>query len=271
MLVRQLFDEVRQGRDPFSSRQSTMDERIPGAHIYPINEVCALVMIHAGRSSYPFFLGDPAEVQQWLEAHSGFTLAVDGSTSRITLTVVTTEVNPDALSAPSPTAENLPFFSRVKGLDLPSLIPQRYLRRGIEELDEESTNEEVVEVLESVPDDDFRTFLFNLVSLIRSGDIAGAEARIRLRNGEASPVEDAGVLGDNAAASDDNSDQIKVVNNLSKEELDRLLDPLHFDEWMLFLHLDQKRVAEGVRPPVVLTGVSGAARPASLLSPLPCA
>jgi hypothetical protein len=261
MLVRQLFDEVRQGRDPFSSRESTVDERVPGARVYQINEVCALVMIHAGRSLYPFFLGESVEVQQWLEAHLGLTLAVDGSTSRITPTVVTTQVNPETLPAPSPTAENLPVFSRIKGLDLPSLVPQRFVCRGIEELNEESTNEEIVEVLESVPNKDLRTFLFNLISLIRSGDIAGAEARIRLRNGAASPVEDAGVLGDAAVSATANSDQIIDVTALTEHEYELYNDPKRFQDWMLLLHEDQKSVVEGeFDRPVVLTGVSGSGK-----------
>ena len=261
MIVRQLFDEVRQGRDPFSNRASTPDPRVPGAHIYQINEVCSLVMIQAGRNLYPFFLGDPAEVQQWLEAHSGLTLAVDGSTSRITPTVITTQVSPETLPAPSLTAENLPFFSRLTGLDLPSLVPQRFVRRGIEELDEESTNEEIVEVLESVPDEDLRSFLYNLISLIRSGDIAGAEARIRLRNGEASPAEDAGVIGDDAVSASANSDQIINITGLTEHEYNLYNDPKRFQDWMLFLHEDQKSVVEGkFDRPVVLTGVSGSGK-----------
>jgi superfamily I DNA/RNA helicase len=261
LLVRRLFDEVRQGRDPFSNRTFTVDDRVPGARIYQINDVCTLVMYHAGRSLYPFFLGDSAEVQQWLEANSGLTLAVDGTTGRITPTVVTTEVSQENLPPPSPTAENLPFFSRLKGLELLSLVPQRYVRQGIEKLDEESTDEDIVMVLESVPADDLRTFLFNLISLIRSGDIAGAEARIRLRNGEASPIEDAGVLGDDAVNAPANSDQVISISALTEHEYNLYNDPKRFQEWMLFLHEDQKSVAQGnFDRPVVLTGVSGSGK-----------
>ncbi|RYD84950.1 MAG: hypothetical protein EOP84_04010, partial [Verrucomicrobiaceae bacterium] len=49
--------------------------------------------------------------------------------------------------------------------------------------------------------------------------------------------------------------------DLSKEELDRLLDPVNFQEWMLFLHPDQKGLAEGTYDrPVVLKGVSGSGK-----------
>ncbi len=261
MIVRHLFDTVRHGRNPFSERESTEDDRVHGARIFQINDVCLLVMIQAGRNYYPFFLGDPGEVQHWLSAHAGMTLAVDGLTSRITTTVITTEMDQANLPAPSPTADNLPYFSRVKGLDLSSLVPQRLICRHLEELDEESTDEEAVEILEALPNADLRAFLRDIISLIRVGDIAGAETRISLRSGEASPLKDAGLIGDEAASSIVNSDQVVVVNDLSKEELDRLLDPVHFQDWMLFLHPDQKRVAEAdFDRPVVLTGVSGSGK-----------
>jgi hypothetical protein len=81
------------------------------------------------------------------------------------------------------------------------------------------------------------------------------EACIRLRKGEACPVIDAQGMTQNAIASDANSDQVIVLNDLDPQELKRLLDPTPFQEWMLFLHPDQRRVAEALSHPMGEGGV----------------
>ena len=259
--VQQMFGDMRRGLNPFNNLTLRNDSRIEGVVVYRINDFCEMAVIKAGQTIYPFFLGEPAEVEQWLEANRGLTLAVDGVSQRITPTFVTSEASSEHLTAPSLTTDNVPFFSRVKTVDLETLIPQRLIRRALAELDEESTDEEIVEVLQDVLDEDLRKFLFNLISLIRSNDIAAAEARIRLRNGEAIPATEAGTFGEEAVGSPANSDQIIDVTKLSEHEFALYNDPKRFQEWMLLLHEDQKNVVEqDFTKPVVLTGVSGSGK-----------
>jgi hypothetical protein len=101
-------------------------------------------------------------------------------------------------------------------------------------------------------------FLFDVINLARKNDIPGAEARIRLRNGEACPVNDAAGLAEAAIESGANADQLRVVEG---KELELMLDPTRFHEWMLYLHQDQKRIAEeNFDKPAILTGVSGSGK-----------
>lgn len=259
--VQQMFGDIRRGLNPFANLASRSDTRIEGVVVYRINELCEMAVIKAGNTIYPFFLAEPVEVEQWLEANRGLTLAIDGVSQRITPTFVVGNTSPESLTPPSLTTENAPFFCRVRGIDLETLVPQRLVRNALSKLDEESTNEEISDVFENVLDQDLRKFLFDVINLVRSNDIPGAEARIRLRNGEAIPATEAGAFGDEAVSSRSNSDQIIDVAKLSEHEFALYSDPKRFQEWMLFLHEDQRDIVEADFPrPVILTGVSGSGK-----------
>ena len=123
-----------------------------------------------------------------------------------------------------------------------------------------------MEVLETISDEDLRSFLFDIINLVRAGDVAAAETRLRLRNGEAAPVAEAPALAAESVTALANSDQILVWSELTENEKDILLDPKRFQEWMLLLHADQKEVAEtDYEKPVVLTGVSGSGKTCILI------
>ena len=259
--VRRLFEQVRQGFNPFAAMPKKSDTRVEGATLYPINPSCELLLIQLGPFAIPAFLGEPRDLDAWLDAHAGLTVSVDEQTGRVAITRVTAVQGSTPLTPPTPTTENKPFLTRVSGLDLDQLVPQELARQHLLSIDETSTADDVRQALELVFSDDVRTFLFDLISLIGSGDTAGAEARIRLRNGLAVPAQDAGQYAGQAAAAPINSDQVLVINGLSKEELERLLDPVNFHDWMLFLHPDQKAFAEAkYEKPFVLKGVSGSGK-----------
>ncbi|MEI6083554.1 MAG: UvrD-helicase domain-containing protein [Verrucomicrobiota bacterium] len=259
--VRELFEQVRQGLNPFTSLASRKDSRVRGAALYTINASCELLLIEEEVLVIPAFMGDAAEVQGWLAAHEGLVVTVDMATGRISVTRIMGEADTEKMQPPAITPEIRPLLKQIDGLQLEELVPSRKIREILLQIDQASPEAEIRDTLEMIADNDIRTFLFDIINLIRSGDQRGAEARLRLRLGDALPVDDAGGFAQDAAGSGANSDQALVINALSKEELDRLLDPMHFQDWMLFLHPDQKSLAEEeFDRPVVLTGVSGSGK-----------
>jgi hypothetical protein len=259
--VRRMFDEVRRGLNPFQSAPKRLDSRVRGATVYQVNPACELILIELGTFGIPAFLGEPHEVDGWLEAHRDLTVAVDEVSGRVSITRVSLVPHPDHMQAPAVTAENTPYLHRITGIEYEEAVPQALAREHLLSLDETSTESDIQQALELVFNEDLRVFLFDVLSLIRAGNIAGAEARIRLRNGEALPAEDAGPFAQQAAASSVNSDQILVINEISQEQLDRLLAPEHFEDWMLFLHPDQQALVDATFDrPVVLKGVSGSGK-----------
>ena len=257
--VRELFEQVRHGQNPFLTLSSRKDSRIQGATIYPINSACELLLIEHEVGSFPAFIGNGAEVDGWLSAHEGSVIVVDTTTSRISVTTILGDADAKKMPPQALTTNIQSLLTQITDLDLESLVPQRKIREALLQLDEISPEQEMIDTLEMIADSDVRTFLFDLISLLRTGDHAGAEARLRLRLGAVLPLDDAGRFAQDAAASAANSDQAKVINDLSEEDLDRLLG--NFQEWMLFLHPDQKSLSEAeFDRPVVLTGVSGSGK-----------
>jgi hypothetical protein len=259
--VGELFEQVRQGMNPFATMAKRPDARIKGATIYLINSSCELLLIQLGTFAIPAFIGDPRDVDGWINAHPGLTVSVDELTGRVSITSITTKPETTPLQAPALTTENKPFLTRLAGLDLEKLVPQELAREHLLSLDETSTESDIRKALQLVFSDDVRSFIFDLIRVLSAGDIPAAEARLRLRNGQAVPAQDAGQFADAAAAAPINSDQVLVINQLSKEELERLLDPVNFQDWMLFLHPDQKALADTeFDRPVILKGVSGSGK-----------
>ncbi len=261
MRLLSLIQQAGGGIDSFATLVASPDARIESALIYMLNEEAQFVAIKSDSTLHLCFCGTPAEVESWLQANDGLMLAVDGETLRIDSTVVTTMSTKAVLAPTQMTEDNQPFLARVKGLDLARLVPVELIREGLLSLDENSSEQQLRKVLDAVADRDVRLFLHDVLSLAKAGDIMGAEARIRLRKGEACPVIDAQGMTQNAITSDANSDQVIILSDLDPQELERLLDPTRFQEWMLFLHPDQRRVAESdFDRPVVLTGVSGSGK-----------
>jgi superfamily I DNA/RNA helicase len=260
--VRMIFEAIRQGLQPLATLERKSDSRVAGAVRYRLNHQCELLLIENEHNLFPAFVGPDQEVDVWLEAHRGLTITVDVTTGRISVTTVSTNPQTAAsLQPPALSSDSLPFLARIKGLDLEGFGIPKLAREIIGDLDESSTPEEIADAVELIGSEDHRTLIFDLVNLVRAGDLNAAETRLRLRDGEAIPVADAGAFGGQAASSPVNSDQVLVVNDLSKEELDRLLDPAHFEDWMLFLHPDQRQLAEAsLDRPLVLTGVSGSGK-----------
>ena len=257
--IQTILDELRRGINALARFQSSADARVPGSTIYTINPRCQLLLFRVKNFIYPWFVGDPEEIDNWLAANEGFTLVVDGATQRITSTVVGKPLTEGNVEPPKPTTENLPFFARLPSLDLTALVAKSLVRKHLLDLTEESSETEIVEVLELIEDEGLRLFLFDVINLIRKNDLAGAEARIRLPQGDACPIEDAAALTEEAVESGANSDQILELKK--KEELERVLDKDHFHEWMLYLHRDQTLIAEAqFDKPAILTGVSGSGK-----------
>src|ERR1051326_6541328 len=220
--IQLLLDELRRGINALARFQPAVDTRVPGCTIYTINPRCQLLLFRVGNFIYPWFVGNPEEVASWLAANEGITLVVDGATQRIVATVVGKPLTEGNVERPTSTIENLPFLARLPPLHLASLVAKSLVRRQLLDLTEESSEAEIVEVLELVEDEALRLFLFDVINLLRKNDLTGAEARVRLPQGDACPVEDAAALAQGAVDSGVNSDQLLELQQ--KEELDLVLD-----------------------------------------------
>lgn len=255
-----LIQQAGAGINSFNALQSKPDARIENALIYTLNEEACFAAIQSPFAIHLCYCGTPADVEIWFQANAGLTLAVDADTLRIDSTTVTIEAAKAVLSPTQITQDNQPFLARIKGLELEDMFPSELIRENLLALDENSPEQLIHKVLNAVADEDVRLFLHDVLSLAKAGDIAGAEARVRLRKGDACPVTDAPGLTEQAVVSDANPDQVTDLADLDLKELERLFDQ-DFEKWMLHLHKDQESLAQAdFDKPVVLTGVSGSGK-----------
>lgn len=259
--VHQIFRDIQRGLNPFDSLSVSGESRLVGAKRYALDHGCELVVVEHEYTIFPAFVGTREDADGWCDAHAGCVVSYD-HTGRISLTTVTVEEpTVEHLKTQGLSAEAGPFLRRLENFDpveygIPKLASKILLK-----LDDGSAPQDIDEALDLIQSADLRRFFFDLINLLRANDIKGAEQRRRLREGDAIAGEDAGVLAATAASLPINSDQALVVNKLSEEELCRLLDPQNFEEWMLFLHPDQRQFADAVcERPMVLTGVSGSGK-----------
>lgn len=259
--LRHWFEEIRKGNTPLTNIPFRKDARIPTAKFYQMSASHELVFIEIENFGIPTFFGTQLEIDTWVRTHQGIQVTIDTTTLRVNVTRISNAIEIAALHSPALSVENEPYIKRISNLKLEDLIPQKKAREIISQLNEDSSDIDIKETLELISDQDLQLFLFDVISLIRNGDINGAETRVKLRSGEAVPAGDCVDFAIESAKSEVNSDQILLINDLSKEDLDRLLLPERFQEWMLFLHPDQKQLVETTYDkPVVLHGVSGSGK-----------
>jgi hypothetical protein len=259
--IRAMFIEIRRGLNPFESLSATDETRIIGAKRYNLGQGCELILVEHEYTIFPAFVGTKEDADGWCDAHAGSVVSYDHN-GRISLTSVSLEEPTiDNLKAQGLSVETNSFLGQLANFSPAEYGIPKLASNHLMNLNDTSTPKDIEEALELIPSEDLRKFFFDLINLLRANDIKGAEQRRRLREGDAISGEDAGALAASAAALPVNSDQALLLNKLSEEEVRRLLDPQNFDEWMLFLHPDQRELADAVcERPVVLTGVSGSGK-----------
>lgn len=244
------------------------ESRIKHCVKYDLPGACRLVTVHNEGVIYVLYVGDHESVDRWLDRHEGLTLSCERSTMRVKVVHVNRVVHewkqPDATSY---TTDNAPYFSRVPDFDISTLIPEPALQKQITRLHEGSSDDEVQEAFEllELKHADKAVMLFEMLFELKRGDTEAAGMRLKLFLDKAVELAKEPALEQKALDSPINSDQLVVLNELTEAGRARLLDS-QFQEWMVYLHPDQKRVAEAdFDRPVVLTGVSGSGKTCILI------
>ena len=130
-------------------------------------------------------------------------------------------------------------------------------------MNEDTTEDDIQEITAHIAEDDPKVglMLLDVLLELRAGNKYRALARVEQFRGKAKDVAADAALEAKGVASDVNSENLVVLSELDDEEIRKLFAPDKFQEWMLFPHKEQKRIAEkDSERPVVLTGVSGSGK-----------
>ncbi|MEI6166523.1 MAG: UvrD-helicase domain-containing protein [bacterium] len=227
-----------------------------------------LVTLHTQGCIYLLYVGTHAEVDRWLDANKGLTVAANKESKRIGMTYVTSPGEKvyresSGRSCAAWTDDNIPYLKRLKKFDVHKYIFDELLVTKLEALNENSTEEDILNIIGQVAEADpsISYLLLDVFLELRDGRKEGALTRIEQYQGKAIDVTVDPGLEAEAVKSSVNSDRLMILSGMDSEGIRNLFVPEHFQEWMLFPHPEQKRIAEqDCDKPVVLTGVSGSGK-----------
>lgn len=228
------------------------------------NDAHRLVTVHSKNFIYLLFIGSHDETEKWLNQNRGLTVTCNPTTRKITVTHVTRDEPRETpqLNMEKLTEANQPYLERI-GLDPADYVSQRVLVRSLSRVNDNTTDDELGELIDDLSDLDKVTanLMLDLIFEIREGNIEAAKARLEQHHSMAVAVQEEEELERAAVTSIENSENLINLTGLDEQQLKDLFSPGKFHKWMLFLHPEQKRVAEAdYDRPTVLTGVSGSGK-----------
>jgi hypothetical protein len=226
------------------------------------------VTVQTDNYIYLLFAGTHDDAETWLDRNRDLRITVDRETHEVTLTHVTQttahnrrDLTP--LAESTFTEANAPFFSRIPEFDISEFVAESYFAKQLKRIDENTSDDEIEELLSAIAsrDSEVGNLLFDLLCEVRASNVDGATARVQAFRGTAVPVEEDAPLEAASVKDTANSERLVNLSELSKEDVARLFSPDGFRDWMLFLHPEQKRIAEAdYDRPTIVTGVSGSGK-----------
>lgn len=244
------------------------ESRIKHCIKYDLPGACRLVTVESKNVIWFLFAGDHEEVDRWIKGHEGHTFAIGSSDKKVTSTKEDVTKGTEVLSTTSTviTDENKPLFQRFHFPEFEEFIPQKLIRKGLLSINEETDESDITETIEMVHDEQVRNLLLDLLVSVREGAYQAARARVDLYIGKAVDAVEDEELVEAALSAEINSETLVDFESLDKREIDRLFDPSKFEDWMLFLHPEQKKVVfADFDCPCVLKGVSGSGKTVVLI------
>lgn len=263
-----IIESLRLGADVSNFITNHGESRIAHCVKYDLGHGCRLLTVHSEGFIYLLYVGNHEEADVWATRNAGLTVTVNKATKDVVVTHITKKEGGEQRPLPHApehmfTDGNVPYLKRISNFDLGEFVPQQFLVAQLLKLDEASSDDEIQTLLSFIEEQDagLAALLFDLIAELRENNVEGAEARVEAERGKAVPVNEAAQLEKEAVKDETNAERLANLTGMTKEEVERLFEPDRFREWMLFLHPEQKRIAEAdYDKPAVLTGVSGSGK-----------
>lgn len=206
------------------------------------------------------FFGTHHEVDKWLEANKGITVAITDPEKGFFDVLISEDISdPKARINPEPDYSAAPLYEKLKHYwemladGLPSLI-----KKNLIALETTSEEEEILEIAIAVENLSKQELIFDVFMALRGGLVDEAKNRIlayqeQLKLIEQLPVEVVQQVSSN--------DQYLNLDDLDPDDLKILMSNKNWLEWMLFMHPAQKKVVDrDFNGSARLLGVSGSGK-----------
>jgi superfamily I DNA/RNA helicase len=236
------------------------EKRIKHCVKYDLPGSCRLVTVQKEKCIFFLFVGDHEDTDRWIQQNSGLEVLANKETGKITPILsnrsefgTVLPLNLENQTSPLLESLDIPEFSE--------LVPQKRLRKDLMAINQDTSDDEIEEIVELINDKTIHDLFFELFIDLREGKNEQANARLEKFRGESVELLEDSEVFDLAIESDINNENIVDFGKLNKQEIDLLLDPQRFEDWMLFLHPDQKEIVDAkYSKPAILRGVSGSGK-----------
>ena len=237
------------------------ESRIKSCIKYELGAGCRLVTIQTEKTIALCFVGDHDDCDHWLNQHSGLVITrSDGILEPAYRSDAGSAVNPltrDPTPSPRGLVENLPEHLVNKLL---SNVPPNAILK-ISTLTGVIIAADIDRACAEIPDPEKRIVVRDVLMLLLTGDVNGAEQRIRLATGDVAEIDD---LTDEEFMEVGDGDQVRQIRIGSLEHerwLSRFAQDASYFDWLLFMHPEQEAVVnEDFSGPSLLSGVSGSGK-----------
>lgn len=261
-IIGRLTEPGAQPADAFGQITRHGETRIPHCVKYQLGSGHRLVCVQTHNAIQLLFVGNHDECDRWIDRNKGLRIAVDAKTKRLT------PIYEVKVAGPFPQRSLRPVLNPEESLvaklaeaDLDALRLSAADYRRISTLTVISDDEQVLSAVTSLSAERARDTALSVMLELREGRVDAARAHIGLFVGTAKHADEEQALLTQAVRAPVNTDAVVNLRELSEIERKHLFSQAHFQDWLLFLHPDQKPVAEAdFDGAALLRGVSGSGK-----------
>lgn len=254
--------------DTFGSLTNHGESRIPHCFKYDLGAGYRLVTQQPGDGGFWLLtVGKHEDCDRWIDSNRGLAPIIDKKSGRIAIVHHVSAADLPAMPWRPVARPDEPLLASLHE----SHVSVLRLRSGpawdkIVQLQRDCDDDEILDTIDEIRDETQQEFVLNVLHALRYRAADSAANLFAFARGEAVETVAAPRLLERAVADGRNSDVVVALNDLSEEVRAHLLTLGNFDEWLLFLHPDQRRfVHESFAGPVLMRGVSGSGKTCVLL------
>lgn len=219
------------------------ESRIKHCVKYDLPGFSRLVTIQDNGWLILLYFGTHNEVDRWLEANKGLTVAITDPKKGLFEVLISDDISdPKARINPVPDYSSAPLYQKLKHyweLLADGLPP--FIQKHLQKLETTSEDEEILEIATAVENPDKQELIFDVFMALRGGLVDEAKNRIlayqeKLKLISELPVEVVQQVSSN--------DQYLNLDDLDPDDMKILMSNKTWLEWMLFMHPAQKKVVD---------------------------
>ncbi|MBK8752315.1 MAG: UvrD-helicase domain-containing protein [Candidatus Competibacteraceae bacterium] len=241
------------------------ENRIKNCIKYDLSGFARLITIQTNDICLLMFVGDHDACENWLNRNNGLTptsgILLDPNAP--TISTVFKSINNQRISRNTDLSigklyQKLPnryYDTLVEGLP-------RSIQIKLEDLESTSDEDAIFDIADST-EDDKKDVIFETFCLLRAGDIKSAKNRIDIYRNKLVEITD---LPTNIIEKLEPGEEFISLNIIEPEILRHLIETTSFQQWMLFLHPEQRKIVDRTfNGPARLSGVSGSGKTCVLI------